>query len=69
MPRSRNGREREEIRIKRISRPDPRDREYGFGGGLKCYKCKKFGHFGGQCEQGPDLDRCYRCRSTAHIAR
>jgi len=67
--RSIRGREREEIRLKRINRPDPRDREYGTGGGLKCYKCKKFGHFGDQCEVEPDPERCYRCRSTAHIAR
>jgi len=67
--RSSRGRDREESRLKRLNRPDPRDREYGFGGGLKCYKCKKYGHFGGDCEAGPELDRCYRCRSTAHIAR
>ena len=29
----------------------------------------QYGHFGAECDNGPELDRCYRCRSTAHIAR
>ena len=25
----------------------------------------QYGHFGAECDNGPELDRCYRCRSTA----
>ena len=46
---------------------DPRDREYGLGGGLKCYKCSRYGHFAKDCKD--EDDRCYRCFSGGHIAR
>ena len=46
---------------------DPRDREYGLGGGLKCYKCSRYGHFAKDCRD--EDDRCYRCFSGGHIAR
>ena len=46
---------------------DPRAREYGLGGGLKCYKCSRYGHFAKDCKD--EDDRCYRCFSGGHIAR
>merc|ERR1719295_709829 len=69
--RSSRGRDREESRLKWLNRPDPRDREYGFGGGLKCYKCKKYGHFGGDCEAGPNAGTktCYKCGGIGHILK
>ena len=48
-------------------RQDPRDREYGLGGGLKCYKCSRYGHFAKDCKD--EDERCYRCFVVGHIAR
>ena len=46
---------------------DPRARDYGLGGGLKCYKCSRYGHFAKDCKD--EDERCYRCFVVGHIAR
>ena len=48
---------------------DPRERDYGWGGGLKCYKCSRYGHFAKNCRDEED-DKCYRCLTNCgQIAR